>query len=96
MDDFKKVNDTFGLHEGDKVLMAMGDVLKHSIRDVDFAFRFGDDEFWCLLPGSNSRINSVIAKRIQQLMAKNTILCKHQISCSIGCSTYQETVIKSV
>lgn len=91
MDKFKKVNDTFGHHEGDKVLMAMGDVLMHSIRDTDFAFRFGGDEFCCLLPGSDNRINSIIAKRIQQLMAKNPILCKHLISCSIGSTTYQKT-----
>lgn len=90
MDKFKKVNDTFGHHEGDKVLKAMGDVLMHSTRDTDFAFRFGGDEFCCLLPGSNNRINSIIAKRIQQLMAKNPDLCKHQISCSIGCTTYQQ------
>lgn len=90
MDNFKKVNDTYGHHEGDKVLMAMSDVLTHSIRDTDFAFRFGGDEFCCLLAGSDNRINSLIGKRIQQLMAKNKILCKHLISCSIGSTTYQE------
>ncbi len=90
MDKFKKVNDSYGHQEGDNVLMAMGDVLLHSIRDMDFAFRFGGDEFCCLLTDSDNRINSIIAKRIQQLMSKNTILNKHQISCSIGCTTYLE------
>jgi len=90
MDNFKKVNDTFGHHEGDRVLMAMADVLTHSIRDTDFAFRFGGDEFCCLLADSDNRINSLIGKRIQQLMAKNQILCKHHISCSIGSTTYQQ------
>ena len=89
MDKFKKVNDSYGHQEGDKVLMAMGEVLSHSIRDTDFAFRFGGDEFCCLLPNSDNRINSLIAQRIQQNMHKSPILGKHQISCSIGSTIYQ-------
>lgn len=89
MDKFKTINDTFGHQEGDQVLMATADVLRQSLRDSDYAFRFGGDEFCCLLPGSDNTTNSLIAKRIQGLMARDSILSKHNISCSIGSTIYQ-------
>ncbi|WP_085949182.1 GGDEF domain-containing protein [Aliiglaciecola lipolytica] len=89
MDKFKNINDTYGHQEGDKVLMATADVLRQSLRDTDYAFRFGGDEFCCLLPGGDSATNGLIAKRIQRLMTECSILAKHHISCSIGSAVYQ-------
>lgn len=89
MDKFKFINDTFGHLEGDKVLMAMAEVLRQSVRDTDYAFRFGGDEFCCLLPGSDLSANSMIAKRINILMTESAILSKHQLSCSIGSTYYR-------
>lgn len=46
LDHFKQVNDEFGHQVGDQHLVRMADVLRKVIReDVDFAFRFGGDEF---------------------------------------------------
>lgn len=88
MDKFKLVNDRYGHHEGDAVLVAMAEVLLHSIRDTDYAFRFGGDEFCCLLQHSNSKDNERIANRIQTAMAQHSVLAKHGISCSIGSANY--------
>lgn len=88
MDKFKLVNDTYGHQEGDKVLMAVAEVLRTSLRDTDYAFRFGGDEFCCLLPTSQIEINSKIANRIQLLMADDPILSRHGVSCSIGSTVY--------
>ncbi|MFA3789526.1 GGDEF domain-containing protein [Aliiglaciecola sp. SL4] len=89
LDKFKSVNDTFGHHEGDQVLIAVATVLNQSLRNSDYAFRFGGDEFCCLLPGSDALVNSKIAERIQRLMSKNVVLSKYNISCSIGSTMYQ-------
>ena len=91
MDNFKQVNDCCGHQEGDNVLIAMASVLEECLRETDFAFRFGGDEFCCLLPGSNEENNQVVAERIQLAMAKHSLLSKHAVSCSIGSANYQAT-----
>ncbi|WP_293750516.1 GGDEF domain-containing protein [uncultured Paraglaciecola sp.] len=90
MDNFKQVNDVHGHQEGDKVLMACADTIVHSLRESDFAFRFGGDEFCCLLPDADNQTNNLIAERIRSAIESHPLLQQHQISCSIGSATYQE------
>ena len=50
LDHFKQINDAYGHQVGDQHLVKMADVLRQVIReDVDFAFRFGGDEFAVLI-----------------------------------------------
>ena len=53
IDSFKVVNDTFGHVVGNKVLTQIANTLKQSIRNTDFVFRCGGDEFGVVLPGTN-------------------------------------------
>ncbi len=54
VDDFKKVNDTYGHQAGDQVLGQIGDLLRCSFRVTDFKARYGGEEFTVLLPRTNS------------------------------------------
>ncbi len=90
MDNFKQVNDVHGHQEGDKVLIACANTILHSLRESDFAFRFGGDEFCCLLPDADNQINNLIAERIRMAIESHSLLQQHKISCSIGSATYQE------
>ena len=90
MDNFKQVNDIHGHQEGDKVLIACADTILHSLRESDFAFRFGGDEFCCLLPDADNQTNNLIAERIRSAIESNDLLQQHKISCSIGSATYQQ------
>ena len=89
LDNFKQVNDNFGHQEGDKVLMAMAEVLQQTLRDTDYAFRFGGDEFCCVLPGSNESVNNAIAHRILYSTSQNKILSQLDVTCSIGSAVYE-------
>lgn len=90
MDNFKQVNDIHGHQEGDKVLIACADTILHSLRESDFAFRFGGDEFCCLLPEADNQTNDLIAERIRGAIESHPLLQQHQISCSIGSATFKE------
>jgi diguanylate cyclase (GGDEF)-like protein len=90
LDNFKQVNDQFGHHEGDKVLVAFTQTLTHCLRDSDFAFRFGGDEFCCLLPDTTSPAIQLIAERINEAVNADSLLNKHHVTCSIGSTLYKE------
>jgi diguanylate cyclase (GGDEF)-like protein len=64
MDHFKAINDTLGHLEGDNALRDMALIIKSCIRETDFAFRYGGDEF-VLAIKSEYNIEKLI-ERIQQ------------------------------
>ncbi|WP_340677008.1 GGDEF domain-containing protein [Paraglaciecola sp.] len=89
LDNFKQVNDKLGHHEGDKVLVAFTQTLIHCMRESDFAFRFGGDEFCCLLPETSIETIQHIAQRISAAVTADDLLSKHQVTCSIGTTISQ-------
>lgn len=88
MDKFKAINDQFGHQEGDKVLVAMAQAIGASLRDTDFAFRFGGDEFCCIIEDADTVALRRIGQRIRRTMLDHAILSRHQMRCSIGSSLY--------
>ena len=53
IDDFKKVNDSYGHHTGDRVILAIISKCRQSIRGEDFFARYGGEEFVIILPGAS-------------------------------------------
>lgn len=45
IDDFKKINDTYGHHVGDEVLKKVGNTIKDFMRDKNKVYRYGGEEF---------------------------------------------------
>lgn len=88
LDKFKAINDLFGHCEGDHVLIAVSDALRLCLRETDYAFRFGGDEFCCLLPDGDKQVNHSVAARINAAIADHALLAKHGLSCSIGGANY--------
>lgn len=67
---FKKINDTFGHTEGDKVLIFFANKLKESTRETDIAFRVGGDEFATILTHTDIKSAKQFMDRFLQNLAK--------------------------
>lgn len=89
LDNFKTVNDTLGHKEGDKVLAQAANDIHQSLRGEDEAFRFGGDEFCCLLDCVTDACIDAVARRLQQTIAGNDYLRTRGVSCSIGGAVYR-------
>ena len=66
LDDFKKINDTFGHHVGDIALKSMADILNHSCRDMDLIARLGGDEFCLLCTNMDEQTAAIVEKRLEK------------------------------
>jgi diguanylate cyclase (GGDEF)-like protein len=70
LDDFKKLNDTRGHLEGDKVLMKASALIKETLREIDVAARYGGEEFAVILPETSASGAFVVAERIRLKIAQ--------------------------
>lgn len=89
LDNFKLVNDRFGHQEGDEVLIAFGQILNSCLRDSDYAFRFGGDEFCCLLLDSDPKANKQVADRISESIKQHSVFIQHGVSSSVGATSFK-------
>jgi len=92
VDSFKIVNDTFGHVVGNKVLTQVAKILEHIVRNTDFVFRCGGDEFGVVLPGTTLEGAMHVAEKILQKVGSSEILTglgyTGPVTVSIGCSEY--------
>ncbi|PVZ90341.1 hypothetical protein C9426_02910 [Serratia sp. S1B] len=86
IDFFKKVNDTYGHEVGDHVLQRVAELLPSAIRTTDFVARFGGEEFVVLLPATVLDEAVLVAEKIRQTIAQESIIENHPITVSIGVS----------
>ncbi|HEX8948320.1 MAG TPA: diguanylate cyclase [Dissulfurispiraceae bacterium] len=66
IDHFKLFNDTFGHEAGDMLLAGLGAFLRKHIREEDYAFRYGGEEFVIILPETTPDISQQRAEQIRQ------------------------------
>jgi len=90
LDNFKYVNDTFGHGEGDKVLIHVASHLANVLRDEDEAFRYGGDEFCCLLDCQTQQQLACAAQRIQMSINSSNYLSRLGVSSSLGGAIYRD------
>ena len=72
IDDFKKYNDTYSHLDGNLALQSIADILRHSVRSVDSAYRYGGEEFVILMPGASSTDARKAAERIRASVEGNS------------------------
>ncbi|MDY7109648.1 MAG: GGDEF domain-containing protein [Planctomycetota bacterium] len=97
IDGFKQINDQFGHHVGDAVLVDVAARLTQNVREVDHVCRFGGDEFAVILPGASIREAAVAARRVCSTIADEPFVTDQtdeigeplRVTVSVGVAVYE-------
>jgi len=84
LDHFKQINDRFGHHVGDQVLVAFVELLKRCCRKEDRLFRFGGEEFLLLLPSTDAEGLHTAAQNLLSRVANELRSPGGAVTVSIG------------
>ncbi|MCD4706243.1 MAG: tetratricopeptide repeat protein [Candidatus Sabulitectum sp.] len=87
LDHFKNINDTYGHSTGDTVLKAVAAFLKEMLRKDDTVFRYGGDEFICILPDTEYKHAERISSRFLE-QCRSREFAKIRLTYSIGIASY--------
>lgn len=91
LDDFKKVNDTYGHVTGDEVLKKCGEIVRRRVRGTDYAFRYGGEEFLILLGNAKVNVGCSVAFSILE-QVRETMFKHNQVwfkcTASFGVTEY--------
>jgi diguanylate cyclase (GGDEF)-like protein len=88
LDNFKAINDRFGHHVGDEVLVSVVATIKPNIRNYQTLSRFGDDEFVILLPEADEEAALSFLTKIQSMLHQVMERKNWQVGISIGLIIY--------
>lgn len=92
LDHFKEVNDTHGHLVGSKLLREIAALTRGSLRLIDYAFRYGGDEFVVLLPQTGKESALVVARRLYERINQTKFLADENLNlhltASIGLASY--------
>ena len=92
IDHFKSVNDNHGHVNGDKVLVHIAHILKHTVRRLDIACRYGGEEFAIILPSTPLSIGVKVAERIRESIETTPVSLTEEdslnVTASIGVGTF--------
>jgi diguanylate cyclase (GGDEF)-like protein len=99
LDHFKAVNDTYGHAAGDRVLQALGQVLKRVKRETDLVARFGGEEFCVLCEETDSRGAELLAERVREELEGTELMTELgplKVTASLGVATFPEHASNAV
>lgn len=84
IDHFKRINDNFGHLMGDEVLLVFAGLVRNALRDVDWVFRYGGEEFVALIKGVSPEIIKVVLERVRVRVQNHAFPQVGQVTVSIG------------
>ncbi len=90
IDDFKQINDTLGHQAGDATLRLVSELIKKTVRKVDFSARWGGEEFIVLAPQTDTKGAYTLAENLRKTIEGSNILQGKKITCSFGVTDFKE------
>src|SRR5690606_15879269 len=95
LDDFKRVNDTYGHLAGDALLVALSDRIRKVLRRRQEVYRFGGEEFAVIIPQANLDDAVAVGERICRTVADQPFAVTPQqsvfVTTSVGVATLAVT-----
>jgi diguanylate cyclase (GGDEF)-like protein len=94
LDHFKRVNDLYGHLTGSRLLAEIARTIRHNVRGIDSAFRYGGDEFIVLLPQTGKDAALEVTQRLLHSLRDTRYLLSEglelQMMASFGIASYPE------
>jgi len=93
LDRFKAINDDYGHAAGDLALISFGEIIRQSIREEDYAGRYGGDEFSIILPHIQLKDAESCVGRIKERLTGHRVkFGDHsiQLQASFGLAQFRE------
>ena len=90
IDNFKIINDTYGHHGGDAVLVKISEIFREKTRQSDFPCRYGGEEFVLVLPETDQENALQVASKIHDAIRSSsfgTTVRPFSLTVSIGVSS---------
>lgn len=88
IDNFKKINDSFGHPAGDSVLKELSLLLMREVRKTDIVARWGGEEFILLTIVAKKDDAHHLAKKLCDKISQHLFTINQQVTCSFGVTTY--------
>jgi diguanylate cyclase (GGDEF)-like protein len=79
VDNFKTINDTHGHEQGDKTIQIISECIRNTMRETDFAARYGGDEFCVILPDCDQPNSKKFNERLLEKVSEQA-----NVTLSIG------------
>jgi len=86
VDDFKKVNDTYGHAVGDRMLASVASVIKKELRQMDILTRYAGDEFVAIMPMASNVMATMVGERIRAAVQSYKFAVRTGRSIDVGLS----------
>jgi diguanylate cyclase (GGDEF)-like protein len=96
IDNFKRINDTYGHLVGDAVLREVARLIQESTRGIDFVARFGGEEFAVILPETDKAGAIMVGERIRSRISMENIVVFDEtlvINVSVGVAAFPQNTL---
>ncbi|MDG6778404.1 PAS domain-containing protein [Thiomicrorhabdus sp. zzn3] len=90
IDNFKAINDTFGHQAGDRVLINLSELIQTSIRENDYLFRIGGEEFVILMAETSVHNAAQAAEKLREAINAQLTLHENAVTISLGVTEVKE------
>jgi diguanylate cyclase (GGDEF)-like protein len=84
LDNFKRVNDTYGHLIGDEILLTFANILRQTLRDDDQLFRYGGEEFVVIIQDLTEEQADNVFERVRNNVEKYSFPQAGRVTVSIG------------